>query len=81
MPKNPLSISPVKTLGDFGKEFLNTFFSEAELIQTLHRNRANPNLLNDIEANCELTHQIGQIMWLIRIQSLCINTWPNIHQI
>ena len=81
MPKNLLSISPAKTLGDFGKEIFNPFFSEAESIQALHRNRANPILLSDIEANCERTHQIGQIMRLIKIQSSCINTWLNLHQI
>lgn len=67
MPKNLLSISPAKTLGDFGKEIFNAFFSEAELIQALHRNRANQNLLNDIEANWVGLHQVGQVTRLIKI--------------
>ena len=51
MPKNLLSISPAKTNGDFRKEILNGFFSEAEFIQALHRNRANLNLMSQLEAS------------------------------
>jgi hypothetical protein len=40
-----------KTIGDFGKEILNGFFSKAELTQAPHHKRANLNLMGKLEAS------------------------------
>ncbi len=71
----------LKTVSNFGKEILNSFFCKAGLIQTLHRDRANLNLMSKLEANWGRAHQVGHLIQLIKIYSLGMNTSPYLNQI